>query len=237
MDFAYHYTEEQERFRREVADFLDAQLSGRVSGEGGGYAAPGMDWEQVHSLKQRLGEKGWLLPSPRQMGHTQGLTQPYRLVLWEELEKRGLLAMLAEAGWCLGGAIAQWGVGGQADTFLPALGRGEFSFWRQTIDPAIGPPAVELSIGATEDGDDYILEGEALFVGMAPSPDWLWTLACIQREGIGGGAVSFLVPARQKGISLSTPRRLVDGPVNPVEFDQVRVPRSSMLGRKGMVGP
>ncbi len=234
MDFAYHYTDEQERFRREVADYLHAPLSSRVSGEGGGYAGSIMDWEQVHSLKQRLGAKGWLLPSPGQMGHTQGLTQPYRLVLWEELEKRGLLAMLAEAGWCLGGAIAQWGVGGQVDTFLPALGRGEFSFWRQAIDPPIGLPAVELSIKATEDGDDYILEGEALFVGMAPRPDWLWTLACIQREGVGGGdAVSFLVPARQKGISLSTPRRLVDGAVNPVEFDQVRVPRSSMLGQEG----
>jgi alkylation response protein AidB-like acyl-CoA dehydrogenase len=74
-----------------------------------------------------------------------------------------------------------------------------------------------------------------MFVGLAPSPDYLWTLARLQRGADSRETVtaSFLVPAGRKGITLATSRRLIDGTENPVQFSEVRVPRSCMLGQEG----
>lgn len=235
MDFAYRYTPEQECFRHRVEAFLDSQEAGGGRWEGPNADSPGLSLGRIRSLKRRLGGKGWLLPTLTQDRAASGLTQPCRLILWEELEKRGLLPVIAEAGWSLAWAISRWGTAQQADALLPALGKGTICFWRYKVGPTPEPESVELTVEATEDGDEYVLNGEGMFVGLAPSPDYLWTLARLQRGADSRETVtaSFLVPAGRKGITLATSRRLIDGTENPVQFSEVRVPRSCMLGQEG----
>ena len=62
MDFEYRYTEEQRRFRDEVAAWLDAALA-----ELDGHALPGSS--AARALRRRLGEAGWLVPAlPEEYG-------------------------------------------------------------------------------------------------------------------------------------------------------------------------
>ncbi len=57
-----HFSDEDERFRAELADWLEAELSGafaRVRGRGG----PGDEhslFEERHAWEKRLGEAGWI---------------------------------------------------------------------------------------------------------------------------------------------------------------------------------
>ena len=63
MDFAYYYTDEQEKFRQEVSAWLDTNApAGRpVSSE---------RWADVEeSLQAKLGSLGWLAPTaPPELG-------------------------------------------------------------------------------------------------------------------------------------------------------------------------
>ena len=81
MDFSQHYTEEQQRFRREVVAWLETHLpQDEVSPEP----------ELGMRLRARLGKVGWLAPTePPELGGA-GLTQDHELVIREELARRGL---------------------------------------------------------------------------------------------------------------------------------------------------
>ena len=234
MDFVYHYTQEQERFRQEVRLLLDTNPSTVSTGKAPLSDAQQATWEQIDSLKKRLGRRGWLLPGLAGDGGRMALGNSCQLVLWEELEKCGLLCVVAESGWSLAQAVAQWGDDSQIESLLPALGRGEASFSRYVLDEGMEPYGATLGIEAVEDSDDFVLDGEGVFTGLAPHPDYLWTLARIRREETTEPiTASFLLPTGLSGITFAADRRLLDKQERLVTFAQARVPRSCMLGGEG----
>ena len=90
MDFQYHYTPHQERFRAGIARWLDANIP------------PGMDpvvcrhpttddWPALIRLRLLLGQKGWLSPQEPVSRGGLGATQGEEVVLAEELAVRGLV--------------------------------------------------------------------------------------------------------------------------------------------------
>jgi alkylation response protein AidB-like acyl-CoA dehydrogenase len=234
LDFAYHYTQEQECFRQEVGPLLDACLSTAAQQRPPASGPPEHGWEEIASLKKWLGQRGWLLPDFTQDGHRVGLSQSRQLVLWEELEERDLLSLVAESGWSLAQAVAQWGTESQAASLLPALVRGEVSCWRCVIEEGLEPDGETLTIEAVEDSDDFVLDGNGMFSGISPRPDYVWVLARIRRgDAATPITASFLAPANLTGIAFPPARPQVDSPDRPVNFAQVRVPRTCLLGSGG----
>jgi alkylation response protein AidB-like acyl-CoA dehydrogenase len=99
------------------------------------------------------------------------------------------------------------------------------------MEPGAELDISNLGIQAFPDGDDYILDGQEHFVGQALWPDHLWTLALTNPEALPDEATAtFLVPAGLEGIRIQTPRLLLPGEAHRVTFDQVRVPRTCLLG-------
>lgn len=234
MDFAYHYTEEQERFRREVRAWLDDNVPLEL-GRSAGFAGPGQDLgEQQRDLQRRLGERGWLAPTVSVEWGGAGLTKDHALVLREELRRRGLEGLLAQTATALPAALLRWGTEEQRRRFASAISRGQAALWRLLVEPGAELDTSTLGIQAFRDGDDYVLDGEGVFVGQGARPDYLWTLALTSRDAPPErSTATFLVPAGLEGISIRTPQALVSGEFHQVTFDHVWVPAYCLLGTEG----
>ena len=217
MDFAYHYTDEQQRFRREVSACLDA------------YDTPANpSWAELRRLRLALGEQGWLAPAePREEGGAD-LTPDHAVVVLEELDKSGLLSVFDDVGAQLRRAIRDGGSAELHRELLPSLASGRAVVWRMTLDPHAEPDAASLGVSARPDGDGFILNGAAAFTGDGPEPSHLWTLAALEEDD--GAIIALVVPASLSGISVHTPRDLTGGAVHRVAFADVWAPRNAMLG-------
>lgn len=225
MDFAYHYTEEQERFRREVVRWLDSH------GAADGPADPD---DRHAELRRALARKGWLASiDPADTGDA-GLTPEHAAVLLEELQRRGVGSLLSGPSAELRRAVRARGTVDQSGRLLPAIAGGDLTVWRPLLDFEAELDPGDLRIRAYQDGDDYLLDGDALFSGAGRWPDLLWTLAVGDPEAPPAeSTIALLVSGSLAGIGIETPRRLGPDASHRVTFDRVRVPRSSLLGREG----
>ena len=225
MDFAYHYTEEQQRFRAEVSSWLDANAPpGPVDSSG---RPP---WEHLRRLRLALGEMGWLAPSlPIGQGGA-GLTPDHTVVVMEELDRRGLLSVCDAAGSQLRQALLGGGSERLRGELLPALSSGRAVVWTAVSDAHAEPGSDTLGVSARSDGDGFILNGGAAFAGPGPMPTHLWTLAASEADA---AILALVVPATQSGVSVTTPRTLSDGSIHMVAFTDAWAPRTSMLGDEG----
>lgn len=221
MDFAYHYTDEQQRFRAEVSSWLDANVPPDTT------RGPGNpSWQR---LRLALGEKGWLAPSlPVEQGGA-GLTPDHAVVVLEELDRRGLLQVYDAASAQLRSALLDSGSESLRLEFLPALATGKAVVWRMVLDSHAEPSGDTLGVSARPDADGFILDGDAAFAGASAAPTHLWTLATSERDG---GILALVVPATLHGVSVSTPRTLADGSLHRASFEDAWVPRTSMLGEE-----
>ncbi|MBI4298190.1 MAG: acyl-CoA dehydrogenase family protein [Chloroflexi bacterium] len=234
MDFAHRYSDGQERFRKEVSRWLDANLPIGLSAyetSQGEYTA---NWEQVEAFRLLLGEKGWLVTMDWAEGEGGDLTPANNVVLLEELNKRGVGWLLEKASASLWQAVKGWGTEAQKKRFLPALVNGHLTLWYPFMEPGTELDLSNLKVHAFRDGDDYILNGEELFAGQGLRPDYLWTIALAGPDAPSEEATAtFLVPAGLEGIRIQTPKLLLPGTLHKVTFDQVRVPPYSLLGSEG----
>ena len=234
MDFEYHYTEEQERFRQEVRAWLDANLPQDMERPGEPRGLDRAAWEQRKYFRRKLGEKGWLAPTGPEEWGGGGLSLDHALILREELGGRGLRWFLEEQSASLRAVLQQRGTQEQKRGYLFAISRGQATIWSLSREPGAEPDAGNLGIQARRDGDDHILNGSELFAGQGMGPDYLWTLALTDPDAPSHQATAtFLVPAGLKGISIQTPNSLLPGEAHRVTFDNVVVPPRSLLGEEG----
>ena len=234
MDFEYHYTEEQERFRAEVSAWLEANLPQELKDAGDWSALDESVWEQSRDFQQRLGAKGWLAPTESVERSGAGLTSEHALVLIEELGKRGMRWTLEQSGNALRIALNRWGTEEQKDRYLPLLSKAQLNLWHLQMEAGADLDIGELHIEAFLDGDDYVLNGEGVFEGPGRSPDYLWALTLTDPDADPEVATAtFLVPAGLEGIEITTPDTLIAGQTRLVTFDNVWVPSTCLLGEEG----
>jgi alkylation response protein AidB-like acyl-CoA dehydrogenase len=106
-------------------------------------------------------------------------------------------------------------------------------------EPEAGSDLSDLKTVAVEDGENFVLSGTKRWVGHAPVAD-LFNVFC-RTGGTGlGGITCLLVDRAAAGVSVGTAESKMGVqslPTADVVFDEVRVPRRRLIGRKnrGMV--
>jgi alkylation response protein AidB-like acyl-CoA dehydrogenase len=234
LDFEYHYTEEQERFRGEVRAWLDGNLPQGLASSAEASSLDEATWEKCRAFQRQLGEKGWLAPAAPVEWGGGGLTSDHALVLIEELGGRGLQWLLEPGASPLQSALRQWGTEEQKGQYLSALSRGQATVWHLALDPEVELDTDSLGVHAFLEGDDYLLTGQGTFFGLGPRPDYLWALAITDPDGPPQkSTATFLVPAALEGIAIHTPTSLLPGEAHTVTFDKVWVPSHCLLGEEG----
>jgi len=102
-------------------------------------------------------------------------------------------------------------------------------------EPNAGSDAASLTTKAEKDGDAYVMTGSKVFISGAGETDILVVMA---RTGEPGpkGVSAFVVDANAEGISYGRKEDKMGWNAQPtrmVNFDQVRVPASNLLGNEG----
>ena len=90
MDFSLEYTKEQEKFAREVRQWLKVNIPESLVNVRDPVKINHEQRQTLRELGRKLGDKGWLLPGfPREYGGG-GLDVGHRFVLGREFEKAEL---------------------------------------------------------------------------------------------------------------------------------------------------
>jgi alkylation response protein AidB-like acyl-CoA dehydrogenase len=83
-----------------------------------------------------------------------------------------------------------------------------------------------------QDGDEFIINGQKIWTSMAHHSDWIFMLARTDPEAPKHRGISyFLLDLKTPGVTIKPLIDMTDGHhFNEVYFDNVRVPRSGLLG-------
>ena len=236
MDFEMTYTPEQEAFREEVRAWLADNVPSDLGAETTTDAEAHEQYLRRRELGRRLGERGWLYPSaPTEYGGG-GMEIGAVLVLEEEMRRLSLgLPPYYDSGGMLGGAtVLVWGSDEQKQRFLPPIYKGEVRTWQLLTEPEAGSDLASAKLAARRDGDEFVLNGQKIFVGSAHGADRFWMITNTDREGKRHENLSwFMVDAHLAGITIQPLPVLADvaeGHKNTVFFDDVRVPADCLVG-------
>jgi len=228
MDFAF--SREQEQLREEVRAFLKKELPEHT------LEVREDQWIEGFSpeFSRKLGAKGWIgLTWPKEYGG-RGLSYLDRLVVTEELLRHG--APVA-AHWFgdrqMGPALLAYGTEEQKREFLPKIVKGQITFGLGMSEPEAGSDLASLRTRATEDGDDFVIDGQKVWTSGAHLADFCYLVARTDPNVPKHKGISeFIVDMKLKGITI---RPLIDmtGARNfsEVFLDNLRVPRASLIGQ------
>ncbi|MBI4498489.1 MAG: acyl-CoA dehydrogenase family protein [Chloroflexi bacterium] len=236
MDFELNYSVEQQEFRQEVRqwlkDSLDHEFLKTLPPDQEDYAEA--HYEYGRQVRRMLGERGWLAPTwPKEYGGG-GLTVAHQIVIEEELAEYDLPAV-GDLGLTLGApAINAWGNEEQKQRFLPPILKGEVVVWQVFTEPGAGSDLASLKTRAVEDGDDFVINGNKIFVGQKYYADYLYTLAVTDPEAPRHNNIgAFIIPAGTEGVTVHRLDLIAGGGKRAIFFDDVRVPKENLIGGKG----
>jgi alkylation response protein AidB-like acyl-CoA dehydrogenase len=120
--------------------------------------------------------------------------------------------------------------------FCPQLTSGQLLGSYCLTEPNSGSDAASLKTSAVKKGDKYILNGTKAFVSGGGATDVLVVMARTG-DNTPKGISSFVVPTTTKGISYGENEKKMgwnSQPTRIVNFDQVEVPASNLLGQEGI---
>ncbi|MEQ8982736.1 MAG: acyl-CoA dehydrogenase family protein, partial [Deltaproteobacteria bacterium] len=152
-------------------------------------------------------------------------------------DDQGLAFVVNTQLWTCEMPILKFGSEEQKDKYLPRLVTGEIIGGHATTEPNSGSDAFAMQTKAVQDGDDWIINGSKTFITNAPIADVLIIFTSTgEKRGFGGGITAFLVDTDTAGVTIGRPLDklgLRTSPTAEVTLDDVRVPASAMLGKKG----
>ena len=189
------------------------------------------------TLVARLGAAGFLRHCvPRAHGGiSEEIDSRALCVIRETLAYADGLADFSFAMQGLGtGAISLAGSEAMKAHILPRIARGELISGFALTEPEAGSDVAALSTSAERDGDDYILNGEKIFISNGGIAD-VYTVFARTGEAPGTRGISaFVVFAEAPGFVVAERiETIAPHPLARLRFENCRVPASQLLGAPG----
>ena len=237
MDF--HDSAKETGFREEVRGFLGSEFPQELSERptewglfnGAGYADPKFR-EFFKTWTGKLNERGWGAPAwPKEHGGG-GMTVKEQFILSEEFAwRRAPRPGGIGHGWA-GPTIMVYGTQEQKDNLLPKIISGEHNWCQLFSEPGAGSDLASLQTRAIRDGDDYIINGQKIWTSGAHHADMGILIARTDPDAPKHRGISyFLLDMKTPGITVRPLVNMLNShEFNEVYFEDVRVPRSQLLG-------
>ena len=232
------FSDLDEAFRREAADWLATNLAGEFAilrGRGG----PGDENAFVEERKRwerHLGASGWTcLGWPTEHGG-RALPLVQQVIFHEEYaraEGPGRLGHIGEG--LLGPTLIAFGSEEQKRRFLPPIVRGEEIWCQGYSEPNAGSDLANVQTRARLEGDAWVLHGQKVWTSWAEFADWCFVL-CRSDPGAAKhrGLSYLLVPMRQPGIEIRPILQITgDSEFSEVFFDGARTAAANVVGQPG----
>ncbi len=231
MDLAY--SPEYQAFREEVRDFLEGHRE---------------DWPRRGSMgrptdtqkkwQAMLIERGYTARTiPAEYGGYGGDADVLKSrIIAEEFTRAGAPGGLAGQGVSmLVPTLLEMGTEEQKQHWIPRTLSGEVLWCQGYSEPGAGSDLASLQTRATEDGDDFIINGQKIWTSTAHAADMIFCLVRTEPDAPKHKGISYLLfPMDSPGIEV---RPLVTmtghAEFNEVFFTDVRVPKNSIVGERG----
>jgi hypothetical protein len=238
MDFVVSFSPEIEAFRKEVSDWLDANAP-KVIETSDPRDHTKAQWEERDAFREKFGEKGWLYPTGNPKYGGGGLTVEHAVVLSQELEKRRLGGMQDLGARTAVYGMQVFGTEEQKDYWIPLFMKGKADGWQLLTEPQGGSDLASARTTAILDGDDYVVNGQKIFVGGEHVSKYGTAIVMSDPQGARHRNLSYLIiPLDAPGVTIQ-PLYLLSGSgrgegasahKNIVFFDDVRIPVFNRIG-------
>lgn len=184
------------------------------------------------TLVQQLGEAGWLRPTAAQEG--ESLDVRTLCLIRETLARHDGLADFAFAMQGLGtGALSLFGMPAQR-AILEETRAGRMISAFALTEPKSGSDVANSEMTATLDGDDYILNGEKIWISNGGIADYYTVFARTGDAPGAKGLSAFMVMGDAAGLEVVERLEAVaPHPLAHLKFNDVRVPKSALIGESG----
>ena len=231
MDFEIRYTQEQESFRKEFRDWLEENLP-KVPPRQDMQLLTKEELAKGRDFRRKLGERGWYAPTwPKEYGGG-GLAVEYGVVIAEELhEYRNVRPDVYDIGLSLcSPALYVWGTEEQKQRMLKPVLTGDSVTWQLYSEPGAGSDLASLQTRAIRDGDEFVIDGQKLWIGGNQPPENFYLLAVTDPDGSRHNNLgAFYFSADRPGITVR-PLNLVCRYKNEIFFENVRIPAACLIG-------
>jgi alkylation response protein AidB-like acyl-CoA dehydrogenase len=223
-------TEEEGMFRDAVRDFAESEIA-PISME--------MDEKQAldPALLPQLFELGLMgIEIPETMGGA-GSSFFTSILVVEELSRvdPGVAALVDVQNTLCINAILRWGTEAQKETYLPRMAADRVGAYALS-EAGSGSDAFALACRATEDGEDWILNGQKLWITNGNEAGLFIVFANIDLELGYKGITAFLVDRGMAGFTVGKKEDKLGiraSSTTELILENVRVPRENVLGEVG----
>jgi alkylation response protein AidB-like acyl-CoA dehydrogenase len=232
------FNPEDEAFRRELAAWLDAQLSGEfaaVRGRGGAGDEHAL-LDERRAWERRLGEAGWsCIGFPREYGG-RGASLAQQVIFHEEYARAGGPGRLGHIGeGLLGPTLVHFGSEEQKRRFLPAIVRGEEIWCQGYSEPNAGSDLANVQTRARLEGGEWVLDGQKVWTSWAQWADWCFVVCRTDPASQRHVGLSYLlVPMRQPGVEIRPIVQITGtSEFSEVFYDGARTAAENVIGAPG----
>jgi alkylation response protein AidB-like acyl-CoA dehydrogenase len=227
MDF--RFSEEEEAFRKEVREFLRKEWTLTD------YDLDNPEhWDAAKEFEKKLGAKGWLCMAWSKEYGGLGASHMHQLVFGEEMAYARAPIVDGQGVYMVGPCLMFQGTEEQKKRFLPPIARSEVVWVQGFSEPNAGSDLASLQTRAVLDGDDYVVDGQKTWCTRADRGDWIHLMVRTDPSAPKHRGISYLLlDMRSPGISIN-PMVQMTGRADFFEvfFDNVRVPKSNLVGQE-----
>ena len=159
----------------------------------------------------------------------------------EEISRSGGHPGACHAQMYVMGAVLRHGSEEQKSKYLPAIASGELRLQSFGVtEPSTGTDTTNLKTTAKRDGDDYVINGQKVWISRVQHSDLMVMLARTtpkdQCKKKSEGMSAFIVDLRDavgNGLSVQPIDSMINHHACELFFDNLRVPAQNLLGEEG----
>lgn len=223
--------------RKEVRAWLEEHFTpdvrARVALHGHDDEARNQAFEALRAWNATLFDGGWAAPSwPAAFGgRDAGILE--QLAVSEEMARVGAPGVVNAIGVAnIAPSIMTYGSAEQQERFLAPMLRGDHIWSQGMSEPESGSDLASLRCRAVEDGDHFVVTGQKTWNSNGDRADWCQLYVRTDPEAPKHqGITCLLVDMTLPGIEVRPIRTMAgDAGFAEVFLDEVRVPRSALLG-------
>ncbi|MEM7544516.1 MAG: acyl-CoA dehydrogenase family protein [Pseudomonadota bacterium] len=227
------FTDEHRQLRDTVAKFVAAEINPHVK-----------EWEAEeqfpsHQVFKKMGDLGLLgVKYPEEDGGL-GLDFSYAMVVAEELGRIDCggvpMAIGVQTDMCTP-ALARFGSSELRAEFLRPAIAGDMVGCIGVSEPGAGSDVANTRTHARIDGDDYVINGQKMWITNGMKADWCCLLVNTEDAAAHKSKSLIMVPMDAPGITRQKIHKIGMNSSDTAQlfFEDVRVPRRNVVGQPGM---
>ena len=227
------YTHEHLEIQKTLKRFIDAEINPHVD-----------EWEAAemfpaHEVFKKMGSLGLLgLTKPEAYGGA-GLDYSYALAMAEGLghiDCGGIpMAIGVQTDMCTP-ALARFGSEELKREFLAPAIAGDMVGCIGVSEPGAGSDVASIKSHARKDGDDYVINGQKMWITNSLQADWMCMLVNTGDGPQHKNKSLVMVPIKTPGIQVAKKIKKIgmnSSDTGLIYFDEVRVPQRYLIGSEG----